>query len=213
MARPYVRAVSPQLRKVLLVVWALVMVLGANSAYLASITFAEWVTGRTFQNYFYLWMFIGHLAVGLLLLVPFLVFAVFHVRAAWRRRNRRAVRVGYVLLASAVALLASGVLLTRFPGIHADATRRAHGNLLGARAHAHRRSVALHPASPRRAAHQMAAGVRVAWGRRRAHRHGHRDAPAEPSTLECRGAEGAAIAISCRRLHERRPAGSFRPGR
>ena len=116
MAGTYVRAVSPQLRKVLLVVWALVMVLGANSAYLASITFAEWVTGRTYQNYFYLWMFIGHLAVGLLLVVPFVLFAVFHVRAAWRRRNRRAVKVGYVLLASAIALLGSGLLLTRFPG-------------------------------------------------------------------------------------------------
>jgi tetratricopeptide (TPR) repeat protein len=116
MAAPYVRAVSPRLRRVLLVVWVLVMVLGANSAYLASITFAEWVTGRTFQNYFYLWMFIGHLAVGLLLVVPFLIFAVFHVRAAWRRRNRRAVKVGYALLASAVVLLASGLLLTRFPG-------------------------------------------------------------------------------------------------
>ena len=116
MSRPYLSAVSPRLRKVLLVVWALVMLLGANSAYLASITFAEWITGRTFQNYFYLWMFLGHLAIGLLLVAPFLVFAVFHIRAAWRRRNRRAVKVGYALLASALTLLFSGLLLTRFPG-------------------------------------------------------------------------------------------------
>ena len=116
MSRPSLSAVSPRLRKVLLVVWALVMLMGANSAYLASITFAEWITGRTFQNYFYLWMFIGHLAIGLVLVAPFLVFAVFHVRAAWRRRNRRAVKVGYALLASALTLLISGLLLTRFPG-------------------------------------------------------------------------------------------------
>ena len=116
MTPPYVSAVSPRLRKLLLVVWALVVLLGANSAYLASISFAEWMTGQTFQNYFYLWMFLGHLALGLLLVVPFLIFAGFHFRAAWQRRNRRAVKVGYALLASALTLLLSGLLLTRFPG-------------------------------------------------------------------------------------------------
>jgi len=116
MTRPYVSAVSPRLRKLLLVVWALVLLVAANSGYLASITFAQWMTGRTFENYFYLWMFLGHLALGLLLVVPFLIFVGFHFRAAWRRRNRRAVKVGYVLLASALTLLLSGLLLTRFPG-------------------------------------------------------------------------------------------------
>jgi len=116
MTRQYLSAVSPRLRKLLIVVWALVVLLGVNSAYLSSITVAEWMTGQTFQNYFYLWMFLGHLALGLLLVVPFLIFVGFHFRAAWRRRNRRAVKVGYALLGSALALLLSGLLLTRFPG-------------------------------------------------------------------------------------------------
>src|SRR5882672_10149190 len=117
-ARPklkkYVRAVGPRLRLVLYVVFGLVALLGANSAYLASITFLEWVKGLTYQNYFYQCMFLAHLVLGVLLVAPFVIFGAFHIKNAHGRPNRRAVRVGYLLFAISLALLASGLALMRF---------------------------------------------------------------------------------------------------
>ena len=55
----YVRAVSPRLRKLLYIVLALLALLVANSAYLASITALEWATSRTYQNFFYQYMFLA----------------------------------------------------------------------------------------------------------------------------------------------------------
>jgi tetratricopeptide (TPR) repeat protein len=112
----YVRAVGPRLRVVLFIVFALTAILGANSAYLATITFLEWARGVTYQNYFYQLMFLGHLALGLVLLVPFVIFIGGHLRNAHNRPNRRAVRVGYALFAVSVVLLISGVVLMRIGG-------------------------------------------------------------------------------------------------
>lgn len=114
--RRYVRAVGPRLRVLLHVVLGLFAVLAANSAYLLSITFLEWLEGVSFQDYFYQLMFLAHLALGLLLIVPFIVFSVLHLRLAASRRNRRAVRVGYVLLGVSVLLLLTGVALMRVEG-------------------------------------------------------------------------------------------------
>ena len=114
--RKVVRAVGPRLRRLLYVVLALLAVLFANSAYLATITAMEWVSSQTYQNYFYQLMFLGHLTLGLLLVVPFLVFALIHMANTRYRRNRRAVRVGYVLFAVALTLLVSGLLLFRVGG-------------------------------------------------------------------------------------------------
>ena len=63
--KKYVRAVGPRLRLVLYVVFGLVALLGANSAYLASITFLEWIKGLTYENYFYQCMFLAHLVLGI----------------------------------------------------------------------------------------------------------------------------------------------------
>jgi hypothetical protein len=64
-SRPrYVRAVGPQLRRLLYVVLGLGAVLGANSAYLLAITVFESISGRSYQNYFYQYMFLGHLVLG-----------------------------------------------------------------------------------------------------------------------------------------------------
>jgi tetratricopeptide (TPR) repeat protein len=114
--KKYVRAVSPRLRKLLYVIFGLVAVLIANSAYLSSVTALEWSTGRTFQNYFYQYMFLAHLVLGLLLVVPFVVFGAYHIAAAKDRRNRRAVRIGYVLFGVSIAVLVTGVLLMRIGG-------------------------------------------------------------------------------------------------
>jgi tetratricopeptide (TPR) repeat protein len=111
--RRYVPAVGPKLRKLLIVLLGLFALLAVNAVYLGSITFAEWLTGETFQNYFYQYMFLLHLVAGLLILLPVLVYGAIHIRNAHDRPNRRAVRVGYALFVVALLLLVSGLVLTR----------------------------------------------------------------------------------------------------
>ncbi|HEX5244531.1 MAG TPA: multiheme c-type cytochrome [Tepidisphaeraceae bacterium] len=111
--RRYVPAIGPRLRKVLWVVFGLSALMAANAAYLASVTFLSWLRGVSYQNYFYLWMVLVHLAVGLVLIVPFIAFAIGHLKNARNRPNRAAVRAGYALLAIAIILLFSGIALLR----------------------------------------------------------------------------------------------------
>ncbi len=113
----YVPAVGPRLKKLLFVVFGLFALLGMNSVYLASVTIFESVTGGVYQNWFYLYMFLIHLGLGLAIIVPVIVFGLIHTRNARHRRNRRAIRVGYALFATSLLLLVSGVVLTRLEGI------------------------------------------------------------------------------------------------
>lgn len=110
------RAVSPRLRILLNIVLAIVAILFANSAYLASITAMEWFSGHAYQNYFYQYMFLGHLILGFLLIVPFLVFGGVHWYATRKRKKIRAIRIGYALLAAGIIVLVTGILLTRVSG-------------------------------------------------------------------------------------------------
>jgi cytochrome c-type biogenesis protein CcmH/NrfG len=107
-------AVGPRVRRLLIVVMVSAAALAANSIYLTLITFLEWTTGRPLQNYFYQYMFLAHLFLGLLIVVPFAVFVTLHVVAARHRRNRLALRTGYALGGASLALLATGLILVRF---------------------------------------------------------------------------------------------------
>lgn len=109
----YIPAVGPRLRWLLTAVLILVALLSANSVYLLSVTVLEALAGETYQNYFYQYMFLAHLALGLLLIGPFAVFAGIHIYNTRRRKNRRALRAGFALLAASLVLLLSGVLLMR----------------------------------------------------------------------------------------------------
>ncbi|MBT8132228.1 MAG: cytochrome c family protein, partial [Gammaproteobacteria bacterium] len=111
--RRYVPAVGPRLRKLLLVVFGFFALLSINSVYLLSISLLEWSSGNTYQNYFYQYMFLGHVLLGLLLILPVIVYGVIHIKNAHSRPNRRAVKVGYALFAVSLVLLISGVVLTR----------------------------------------------------------------------------------------------------
>ena len=102
------------LRRWLGMVFLLFALLAVNSVYLGGVTIAEAVTGEILQDYYYLLMFVVHLGLGLALVPVFLVFAVGHMRRAWRRPNRNAVRAGLGLFLTGLALLVSGILLTRF---------------------------------------------------------------------------------------------------
>jgi tetratricopeptide (TPR) repeat protein len=109
----YVPAIGPKLKKLLHLVFALLALLGANSLYLGTITFLEWRRGETYQNQFYLYMFLGHVILGLIFLLPFLIFGTIHMLTARRRKNKRAIRVGYALFLSSIVILVTGLLLIR----------------------------------------------------------------------------------------------------
>lgn len=109
----YVPAVGPRLKRLLLAVFLLVALLGANSVYLASISLMEWFTGHVYQNYFFQCMFLLHLALGIALLLPLVLFGLLHMKVAYNRPNRRAVRVGFALYTTSLLLLGTGVVLMR----------------------------------------------------------------------------------------------------
>src|SRR5205823_14483204 len=114
--KKYVRAVGPRLRILLLFIFGLVAVLAANSVYLGAISFLEWLKNdpnQTYQNWFYMVMFGAHLALGLLLVLPLVIFGAVHIRNAHDRPNRRAVKVGYVLFTTSLVVLVTGPLVTR----------------------------------------------------------------------------------------------------
>ncbi len=114
--KPAISVLSPALRRLLALVLLLFGLLAINSIYLVAIRLAGQLGAQSYENYFYLLMFLAHLALGLLLILPALLFGGLHLRRAWRwrQRNRYAVRAGIALYSTAVLLLLTGILLTRF---------------------------------------------------------------------------------------------------
>ena len=113
----YHPVLGPRLSRLVSVLLGSFALLAANGAYLSSVTLAEWYTELTYQDYFYQWMFLGHLLLGLAMMLPVVIFGIAHIRVAHDRPNRRAVRVGYALFAVTLILFASGVALTRIEGL------------------------------------------------------------------------------------------------
>jgi hypothetical protein len=109
-----VPVIGPGARKLLITVFALFALLAVDSLYLVSVTFIEWSSARIYQDYFYQVMFLIHLILGLAIILPVVIFGAMHLRNAYRRPNRRAVRAGLALYLTALLLLLSGVMLTRF---------------------------------------------------------------------------------------------------
>lgn len=116
--RQYVPAVGPKLRVLLWVLLGGFAILGANGAYLASVTTVTWATGVTQQTYFYMLMIGLHLLLGFLVVVPVVVFGVIHWFTSRNRPNKAAVRYGLALLAGSVVVLVSGFILVRGFGIY-----------------------------------------------------------------------------------------------
>lgn len=115
--RVYVPAVGPKLRRLLAVVLGLFSLLAVNAVYLVVIRLAGLGAGESYENLFYLFMFLAHLALGALLILPLVVFGILHIRSASGRPNRRAVRAGLALFGCSLLLVASGVVLTRVEGV------------------------------------------------------------------------------------------------
>lgn len=109
--------VGPGTRWLLYLLYALTGLLTATAAYLGGVTAMEWLTARSLQGYVYQWAILAHLGVGLVVVLPFVGFAVAHAVAARTHPNRRAARVGYLLAALATVVLVSGLALLRVAGI------------------------------------------------------------------------------------------------
>jgi tetratricopeptide (TPR) repeat protein len=108
------RVIGSGLRRLLSLVFLLFAVLAVNSLYLGAVTLAEYATGESYQGGFYLVMFLVHLVLGMVLVLPLVLFGALHMRRALGRPNRYAVRLGLALFAISLGVLLTGVLLTRF---------------------------------------------------------------------------------------------------
>ena len=162
----YVPAVGPRLRRLLAVIFFLFALIVVNSVYLVTVT----VAGARYQNWFYLNMFLLHLVLGLMIVLPVIVFGAAHIRNSHDRPNRRAVRVGYALFTTALLTLGTGLLLMRVDlfGYRFDlsaplarqVTYWAHDRGPG------RRDLAVHPPSARGTADPLEGRRRVGRGGR-----------------------------------------------
>ena len=83
--------------------------------------------GEERQGWFYLWMFLLHLILGLLIVVPTIVFGLVHLRNTYNRPNRQAVRAGWATFLAAILTFISGIALTRVDlgGFRLDLTNDA----------------------------------------------------------------------------------------
>jgi tetratricopeptide (TPR) repeat protein len=106
--------IGPRLRRLLAIAFALFGLLAVNSLYLVSVTVAEELSGALYQDFFYQVMFLLHLLLGLLIVLPAVVFGALHLRNAWPRPNYRAVRAGLALYITVLLMLITGLVLTRF---------------------------------------------------------------------------------------------------
>ncbi len=116
LGRVYTPAVGRGLRPFLWISLIGFALLGANGVYLSSVTALTWYLGTTQQTFFYMLMVAFHLLLGFLLIVPFLIFGFAHLATSWKRPNKTAVRFGLALLATALLILISGLVLVRLGG-------------------------------------------------------------------------------------------------
>lgn len=124
----YTPAIGERLRPLLWVVLSGFALLGATGMYMGSVTLMTWLSGAPQDTYFYMLMVALHLLLGFVIIVPFIAFGVGHLITSRRRPNKAAIHFGYMLLASSVVLLVSGVVLIRIGGFEVrDPTAREIG--------------------------------------------------------------------------------------
>lgn len=105
--------ITQGMRRLLVVVLVVISLLVVDSVYLGVVSFVQWLTGQVIENAFYQVMFLVHLVLGVLVIVPTLVFGAMHLRRAISRPNRLAVRLGLGLFVTILLLFISGIALTR----------------------------------------------------------------------------------------------------
>ncbi len=113
----YVPAIGPKLKVLLALIFASVAVLGATGAYLSAITFLNWYRApSTYTSPFTLWMFIGHVGIGVAAILPFFVFGMYHFLTARNRPNKIAVRLGLLMFGTGILVCLTGLALIQLEG-------------------------------------------------------------------------------------------------
>ncbi len=97
--------------------FGLFALLTVNSVYLVGIRILGLSTGESYENWFYLTMFLAHLILGLVIILPVIVFRFAHMRRVSDHPNRRAVKAGYALFIAALIVLGTGLVLVRIEGL------------------------------------------------------------------------------------------------
>ncbi|MDA0802754.1 MAG: hypothetical protein O2819_03255 [Planctomycetota bacterium] len=105
--------VTPRLKKTYFVIAGLFALLLVNSLYLVGTTLTEKVLQKNVEDGLYLWMFLAHLILGLIITIPVIGFGILHMRMAWQHPNRRARNLGLALFSTSIILLLTGIVLTR----------------------------------------------------------------------------------------------------
>ena len=100
----------------LLVAWA---ALAGSGLVLAVVTFAGWLSGTSREGPTYLALFLVHLVLGLLVVAPSMIVLGGHALRGWLHRNRKAARIGWIVLGLVAAVVISGLVLTRVEGLPA----------------------------------------------------------------------------------------------
>jgi len=118
-AAPYVPAIGPRLRVLLLIVFGLFAFLGATGVYLGAVSALNWwAKGQTsYTTVFTLWVFLFHIAIGVLGTLPFFAFGAYHWLTARKRPNRVAVRLGVLLFLSGIVVCLTGFALIQLVGL------------------------------------------------------------------------------------------------
>ncbi len=97
----YQPAVGPRLKVLLLLIFVAFATLGVTGAYLASVSFLNWLRDPiVYTNYAYLCLFLVHVGVGVAMVLPFVPFGIIHYLSARRRKNRLAVKLGLAVFAA-----------------------------------------------------------------------------------------------------------------
>ncbi|MEI4550349.1 multiheme c-type cytochrome [Pseudoalteromonas spongiae] len=112
--RKRIDAVGPKLKVLLIALLVAFSLLMINSVFLGSVTFFEWLNQTVYQDYFYQLMFLGHITLGLICIIPLLLFGSLHFKNTFQRKNKRAIYVGIFLFAALILMALSGLLLIRF---------------------------------------------------------------------------------------------------
>src|SRR5579884_2153052 len=116
--RAYVPAIGPRLKVLLFGIFACVALLGATGVYLVAVHLMEWLRApQTYTNAFTIAIFMVHIVIGLLLVLPFLYFGTVHLVTARTRKNRLAVRLGMILFTVSLVVGLSGLALIQLSGL------------------------------------------------------------------------------------------------
>ncbi|MFM7150770.1 MAG: hypothetical protein ACKO23_13090, partial [Gemmataceae bacterium] len=116
--RRYVPALGKGLKFVLWNIFLATAILGLTGVYLLAVRLMEWLRSpEVYTNAFTLWMFIGHIVIGVLITVPFLAFGIYHYVTSRTRRNKKAIRLGIWLFLAGIAVILSGLALIQLSGL------------------------------------------------------------------------------------------------